>query len=128
MFDAYIREIKEVVRVLDGDTVELCVDLGHNTFHISKYRLKGFDAPETWRPINKFERAAGKRVTEYLKDLLNTHEGNLCVRTSKDPQIYGRYTAEVFTMETIPVNICALVEKFMVDNAITKEQVRAYKE
>ena len=40
----------KVVRVVDGDTVDLKVDLG---FHISaneRFRIKDIDTPEIWRP------------------------------------------------------------------------------
>lgn len=35
-----------VVRVIDGDTVELSVDLGFRTWHTDKFRLAGINAIE----------------------------------------------------------------------------------
>lgn len=41
------REFRaELVRVVDGDTVDLCVDLGFHTTHVDRFRLAGIDAPE----------------------------------------------------------------------------------
>ena len=130
MLDAYIRKVVNVVRVLDGDTVELCVDLGHHTYHISKYRLEGFDAPETWRPSTEVEREAGKKVTAFLIDLLDVHKDSLYVRTSKDPKMYGRYEATLFiedlNLDLVNVNIA--IEQFMGVNGLTKEQLKMYEE
>ena len=124
MLDDYIRKIDRVVRVLDGDTVELCVDLGHHTYHTSKYRLEGFDAPETWRPSTEEERIMGNSVTIFLKELLDKYRDILYVRTSKSPGMYGRYSATLFA--DVPdgtVNINIVIEQFMWDNDLTKEQI-----
>lgn len=132
MSDNYIRKVKEVVRILDGDSVELCINLGHHTYHTSVHRLDGFDAPETWRPINEIERTAGEKVTAYLKSVLEQYKDNLYVQTSKDPKIYGRYTARLMACgvdaNNASININSVVEEYMVANDLTKEQVRAYKE
>lgn len=129
MLDDYVRKVTKVVRVLDGDTVEMCVDLGHHTFHTSKYRLDGFDAPETWRPSTEAERRAGETVTKFLVGLLDKYKDVLYIRTSKDPKIYGRYSATLFVeksdyRELININI--VVEQFMTEHGLTKEQLKMY--
>lgn len=131
MYDDYIRRVTSVVRVLDGDTVELCVDLGHHTYHVSKYRLDGFDAPETWRPLTETEREAGEKVTRFLIELLNKYKDVLYIRTSKDPKIYGRYSAALFAEELDSlglVNINIAVKQFMTEHGLTKEQLKLEEE
>jgi micrococcal nuclease len=127
MIDAYIRKVAEVRRVLDGDTVELCIDLGHNTYHTSKHRLAGFDAPETWRPSNEAELAAGKKVSSYLTELLDKYKDSLYVQTSKDPKIYGRYNATLYALDSAyntPININELVISFMTNYGLTKTKLK----
>tara|TARA_Y100001938_G_C8100228_1_gene441113 strand:+ start:4041 stop:4400 length:360 start_codon:yes stop_codon:yes gene_type:complete len=43
----YQYRIKEIVKVVDGDTVDVIIDLGFNTFIKSRVRLYGINTPET---------------------------------------------------------------------------------
>ena len=47
-----------VVRIVDGDTVDLDVDLGFKTRRKDRFRLEGIDTPEV-RTKDKIEKAAG---------------------------------------------------------------------
>ena len=67
-----------VVRVIDGDTVEVLLELGHSLAPetlftaVCPLRLAGIDAPET-RTRDAAEKAAGLRVKNALRMLLTTH-------------------------------------------------------
>ena len=127
--DKYIRKVTEVIRVLDGDTVEMMIDLGQKIYSIHTYRLNGFDAPETWRPLTESERAGGKLVTQFLVDTLEVHKENLFIQTSKDPKIYGRYSATFFVpSDNDIININELVATYMTENGLTKEELRNYRD
>jgi micrococcal nuclease len=69
----------ELIRVIDGDTIEAMVDLGFHTWRKVTVRLYGINAPESrTRDLEEKERglAAKKRLTELLKDgkfLLESH-------------------------------------------------------
>jgi len=59
----------ELIRVIDGDTIEAMVDLGFYTWHKVTVRLYGINTPETrTRDLEEKERglAAKKRLTELL--------------------------------------------------------------
>jgi len=43
----YKYKIKEIVKVVDGDTVDVIIDLGFNTFIKVRVRLYGINTPET---------------------------------------------------------------------------------
>jgi len=61
----------ELIRVIDGDTIEAMVDLGFHTWRKVTVRLYGINTPETrTRDLEEKERglAAKKRLTELLKD------------------------------------------------------------
>ena len=71
-----------VVRAVDGDTVDLLVDLGFGTFIKERFRLYGIDAPET-RTRDQDEKIRGIEAKRWLISRL---QGvfDLRIRTYKD--------------------------------------------
>jgi micrococcal nuclease len=53
----------EVLRVVDGDTLEVMLDLGWGMFHKTKVRLAGVNAPEMNTP-------EGVAARDFARDLL----------------------------------------------------------
>jgi len=87
----------EVVRVVDGDTIDCRVELGFNTKTDVRFRVysedqKYFDTPETWRPKTEDEAEHGSQSSIRAKELL---EGQKIVLKSIKKGKY-RYLAEVF--------------------------------
>lgn len=78
------------VRVIDGDSVVLDIDLGLRTWVRHSVRLSGIDAPER-RGATKEE---GKMATDFLQWLLSGPHEFVChtIKTGK----YGRYLVELF--------------------------------
>jgi len=60
--DEFVRSCT-VVRVIDGDTVELIVDLGFRVETRIHLRLEGIDAPELSTPMGKIARAQMQALT-----------------------------------------------------------------
>lgn len=83
-------------RVIDGDTLELTIDLGLKTYREERIRLYGINTPEIFGVKKESEEyakgiAAKNRVEEILKDK------DFWVFTVKDSQgKYGRYLAEIY--------------------------------
>lgn len=89
----YTYEAK-LLKVVDGDTVDLRIDLGFKVFTEQRFRLLGINAPET-HSKDPSEKAMGKAAMDYLKSLL-AGEGQLKVVTSLDKQEkYGRFLAVI---------------------------------
>lgn len=83
-----------VIRVVDGDTYDISVDLGFNTFRTERFRLQGIDTPETWRPSCEEERVHGNRATEFASKLIENK--NIILTSSKSSAgIYGRYECSI---------------------------------
>lgn len=88
------------LRVIDGDTLELDIDLGLHAHIIEKVRLQGIDTPETYG-VKKGspEYLEGKKATNRVIELV-LPEGRpkqLWIRTHKDKQgKYGRYVVELW--------------------------------
>lgn len=89
----------KVIRVVDGDTVEVDVDLGFQIHTKMMLRLYGINAPEMKGP----SRVAGQAAKMFLQDLIQQYNGVLKIRTLQDEQEkYGRYLAYlVFPDEAI---------------------------
>lgn len=81
-----------VVRIVDGDTVDLDVDLGFKTRRKDRFRLEGIDTPEV-RTKDKIEKAAGLAASARLAELIPVGS-EVTVRTNK-PGKYGRWIATI---------------------------------
>lgn len=95
----------EVLRVIDGDTVEADVDLGlhvHVTLHL---RLAGYNAPEMHGP-NRQAAADAKAMLTGLVRL-----GTIYIATLKDGQTLGRYLAEAFVEREADGELVAIAEE-----------------
>ena len=60
-----------VTRVIDGDTVDVEIDLGFNAYKKDRVRLMGIDTPES-RTRNLKEKALGLQSKARLKELIAT--------------------------------------------------------
>ena len=57
----YEYHVRKVTKVVDGDTIDVTLDLGFNVFlHKQRCRLAGIDTPES-RTRNLAEKALGKK-------------------------------------------------------------------
>jgi len=87
-----------IVRVVDGDTVDVDIDLGFGIWvRNERVRLYGIDTPES-RTRNKVEKKYGLYAKEFLKSIL----GNQSVlRTKKDEEgKYGRILGEFIVYDS----------------------------
>ena len=93
----YEYKIKDVVKVVDGDTVDLNIDLGFNLTKKERVRLAGIDTPES-RTRDLKEKELGIEAKEFLERRLSDGE-NLKVKTEKDGK-YGRMLGWIYISET----------------------------
>jgi len=82
----YTYKVKEIVRVVDGDTVDILVDLGFGLTKKERVRVAGIDTPES-RTRDLYEKKLGKEAAAYLTEQLE--DGDIIIRTEKDGK-YGR--------------------------------------
>ena len=93
MYEYYVREVKNVV---DGDTIDVVIDLGFNVLFEQRVRLAGIDTPES-RTSDKVEKALGLEAKEYLKKHIKAAK-NVVIRTEKmdSSEKYGRILGWVY--------------------------------
>jgi len=79
----YNFRVTEIVKVLDGDTIDVLIDLGFDLFKKERVRIAGVDTPEK-RTRDLEEKALGIDATNWLKDKLEgtlSGDDELSIRT-----------------------------------------------
>lgn len=115
----------KINRVVDGDTVDIIIDLGFGLYKDVKARLWGINAPEISNPKDEEEMLKGLatkgRVEEWFKT--NATDGYVIIRSHNGRQLrqekYGRWLVEVypvgFTKDTISLNDTLVKEGLAVE-------------
>ena len=98
-----------VKRVVDGDTVDVILDLGFDILYKSRVRLFGIDTPES-RTRDKDEKARGKMASAFLENAINN--GNSVVIQTKLKDSRGKFGRVLGDVVVDGVNI----NQSMVDN------------
>ena len=65
----YNFRVTEINRVVDGDTIDVTIDLGFDLYKKERVRVAGIDTPEK-RTRDLEEKALGLDTTNYLKEKL----------------------------------------------------------
>ena len=93
MYEYFVEEVKTVV---DGDTIDVVIDLGFDILFASRVRLAGIDTPES-RTTDKAEKVLGLEAKEYLKKQLKDAK-SVVIRTEKmnSSEKYGRILGWVY--------------------------------
>ena len=93
MFEYYV---KKVTNVVDGDTIDVDIDLGFSISFSSRVRLAGIDTPES-RTSDKAEKVLGLESKEYLKSKIKDAK-SVVIKTEKmdSSEKYGRILGWVY--------------------------------
>jgi len=79
----YNFRVTEINRVLDGDTIDVTIDLGFDLYKKERVRIAGVDTPEK-RTRDLEEKELGKDATNWLKEKLESAvagDDDLVIRT-----------------------------------------------
>ena len=92
----YEYRVKKLVGVVDGDTIDVDIDLGFNVSYSQRVRLAGIDTPES-RTKDKFEKTLGLESKEYIKSKLKDAT-NIVIKTElpDSSEKYGRILGWLF--------------------------------
>jgi micrococcal nuclease len=102
MYEYYVRKVENVV---DGDTIDVLIDLGFDILFASRVRLAGIDTPES-RTKDLAEKALGLEAKEYLKKHLKDAK-SVVIKTEKmdSSEKYGRILGWVYINgDTVSLN------------------------
>ena len=82
-------------RVVDGDTIDVVVDLGFYTKIKERLRLAGIDAPEVYgAKKNSKEYLKGVEAKEYVEKRLQENNNEMIIKTDKLGK-WRRWIAEI---------------------------------
>jgi micrococcal nuclease len=92
----YEYRVKSVIAVVDGDTIDVDIDLGFDISITKRVRLAGIDTPES-RTTNKQEKTLGLEVKALLKQQLAAAK-TIVIKTEKpdSSEKYGRVLGWLF--------------------------------
>lgn len=86
----------EVKKVVDGDTFDIVIDLGFDTFRKGRVRLYGINTPES-RTTNLEEKKMGLAAKEFTDQWITTAGHKIKIETIIDKnEKYGRILARVW--------------------------------
>ena len=109
--------VTEVDRVIDGDTIDVVIDLGFDLYKKERVRIAGVDTPEK-RTRDLEEKKLGIDATNWLKDQLDSAisgEDDLVIRTELDGGFgkYGRLLGWLYIGdETVSINEKMIAEGY----------------
>lgn len=97
MFEYYVKKVSKVV---DGDTIDVDIDLGFDISFSSRVRLAGIDTPES-RTTDRMEKSLGIESKDYLKKAIDASK-TVVIKTEKmdSSEKYGRILGWVFLDES----------------------------
>jgi micrococcal nuclease len=90
MYEYYTK----VEKVIDGDTIDVFIDLGFKVWHKNRLRLFGIDTPEKNTPLG----------AELRKFMIHHLEGKTVKLKVTKPDKYGRYLAVVWLNSSESIN------------------------
>lgn len=95
----YEYRIKDVVKVVDGDTIYLKADLGFYIDFNVKLRLSDLDTPEIFGRVDEAEKEQGYKCREFATKILEEHSSNghvLMLQTTGKADKYGRWLGDIW--------------------------------
>ncbi len=92
----YEYHVKKVNKIVDGDTIDVDIDLGFDVSFSSRVRLAGIDTPES-RTTDLKEKALGVEVKEKIKKEIAAAK-DIVIKTEKpdSSEKYGRILGWLF--------------------------------
>ena len=102
----------KIIRVVDGDTVDVDIDLGFDTWRRGeRIRLYGVDTPEC-RSRSATEKKAGLLAKGFVMQML--HEGGTYKLTTKEKGKFGRYLGTIKIDGESSINAALVKERLAV--------------
>jgi micrococcal nuclease len=88
--------VKKVTKVVDGDTIDVTLDMGFDILYQQRVRLFGIDTPES-RTRDKVEKVYGLKSKKFLQEQIKKAK-RVSIKTYKGDETgkFGRILGDVF--------------------------------
>jgi micrococcal nuclease len=106
-------------RVVDGDTIDVTIDLGFNVWKKIRVRMEGINTPES-RTRDLEEKKRGLAAKDRLVEILKFND-NKCILKVSGVGKYGRALATVLVNSLSPVSIETGITKINVNKQLIEE-------
>ena len=84
-------------RTVDGDTIDMVIDVGFQMTTHQRIRLAYINAPETYRRSRDSEEyKKGMESKRFIEKRMKENNKEFSIKTGKDKGVYGRYLGEIF--------------------------------
>jgi len=102
----------EVVKIVDGDTIDVVIDLGFKITTNQRIRMARINTPETYNVKKDSEEyQKGMAAKQYVEQRLAANKNEINLETEKVTEKYGRYIGTIWLADsTVSLND-ELVEK-----------------
>jgi len=102
----------KIVRVVDGDTVDVDIDLGFDTWKCGeRIRLYGIDTPEC-RTRDAEEKKYGLMAKKFVEQCL--HKAGTYILTTREKDKFGRYLGVIMLSGRTSINAALVSEHLAV--------------
>ena len=113
-------EYKAIVdRVVDGDTIDVTIDLGFKTWKKVRVRMEGINTPES-RTRNLEEKKKGLAAKARLQEILD-YNSNECVLKVSGVGKFGRAIASVYVDTLSPASDKSSMTEINVNKQLIEE-------
>ncbi len=86
-----------VERIVDGDTIDVIIDLGFKITTNQRIRLAKINTPETYNVKKESEEyKKGMEAKKYVEQRLEANSYQILLETGKDVGKYGRYIGTIW--------------------------------
>ena len=86
-------EVKEVLKIVDGDTIDVMIDIGFETYRKIRVRFNGINTPES-RTRDLREKELGLKAKAFTTDFLSRAK-KITLKIDKKEK-FGRYLGKIY--------------------------------
>ncbi len=108
-----------VERIVDGDTIDVVIDLGFKITTNQRIRLAGINTPETYnvkKDSEEYHKGTAARL--FVESRLAANNNEILLETDKLTGKYGRYIGTIYLSDSPLALNDELVEKGFAVNAV----------
>jgi micrococcal nuclease len=101
-----------VERIVDGDTIDVVIDLGFKITTFQRIRLAKINTPETYnvkRDSEEYQKGLASK--QYVEQRIAANNNQILLETEKVTEKYGRYIGTIILADSTTTLNDELVEK-----------------